>query len=91
VDPNGNIIVPESGNNNRIQAFRPDGSFLTMWGETGTGPGQFTHPTCAATDATGAIYVLDKDNHRIQKFADVTTPAQGATWGSLKTRHRGTR
>jgi hypothetical protein len=59
-----------------------------MWGSIGSGPGQFYRPTCIATDGTGAIYVLDKDNHRIQKFADVTTRAPSPSWGGLKSRYR---
>ena len=30
--------------NNRIQKFTSDGSFLTEWGETGSGNGQFKLP-----------------------------------------------
>jgi NHL repeat len=41
-----------------------------------------------ATDATGAVYVVDKDNHRIQKFADLATETRTVSWGRLKSRYR---
>ena len=81
------MLIPDAGNQ-RIQVLRGDGSFVLAWGSAGTGPGQFNHPTCVATDATGAVYVVDKDNHRIQKFADIATRVSFATWGGLKTRFR---
>lgn len=44
------------------------GSFVTAWGSTGSGDGQFAQPTDIAVDADGAVYVVDQANHRIQKF-----------------------
>ena len=43
-------------------------TFDLQWGSVGTGNGQFTLPSRVATDSTGAPYVSDTGNHRIQKF-----------------------
>ena len=39
-----------------------------MWGEPGTGPGQFNTPHSIATDDEGNVYVADRGNGRIQIF-----------------------
>ena len=36
----------------------------------------------------GEIYVLDKDNHRVQKFASVATASRATSWGRLKRSYR---
>src|SRR5437763_1411052 len=45
------------------------GTFLTTWGSSGTGDGQFDFPFGVATDGSGNVYVADHGNHRIQKSA----------------------
>jgi tripartite motif-containing protein 71 len=42
--------------------------FLTKWGTTGSGAGQFDAPSSIATDADGNVYVGERDNERIQVF-----------------------
>ena len=54
-------------------AVGPDGAFLCKWGSRGTGPGHFDLPYGIAADGAGSLYVADKYNHRVQKFA----PARG--------------
>jgi DNA-binding beta-propeller fold protein YncE len=61
-------------------AVEPPPEFLTTWGSKGPGDGQFCYPRGIAVDGTGNIYVVDTDNHRIQKFdADGTFLTK---WGS---------
>src|SRR5262245_37272612 len=48
-------------------ADTPPAHVLT-WGSLGTGPGQFNLPTDIAVASNGDVYVVDGDNHRIQKF-----------------------
>jgi DNA-binding beta-propeller fold protein YncE len=71
VAPDGAIFVtdghePES--NNRVLKFSPQGQFLTSWGGTGTGPGQFRVPHAIAIDSQGRVIVADRDNARLQVF-----------------------
>jgi DNA-binding beta-propeller fold protein YncE len=44
--------------------------FVLMWGEKGSGPGQFNGVGSIDVDSEGNVYVQDKNNYRIQKFTD---------------------
>jgi hypothetical protein len=44
-------------------------TFVTQWGASGTGTGQFSTPFGIAVDASGNVYVADSSNNRIQKFS----------------------
>ena len=37
-------------------------------GSEGSGSGQFSHPGGVAVDGSGDVYVVDVDNHRVEKF-----------------------
>ena len=63
----GNVLVVDKGNN-RVQKFSPSGDYLSQFGVTGAGDGQFTGPTSIAIDPKGNIWVLDSANRRVQKF-----------------------
>jgi tripartite motif-containing protein 71 len=54
--------------NNRIQVFDKNGTFLFKWGEEGEGDGQFTLPYGLDVDKEGNVWVADRGNNRIQKF-----------------------
>lgn len=41
---------------------------LSVWGKSGSGPGQLFRPTGIAVAATGEVYVADTGNDRIQVF-----------------------
>ena len=43
-------------------------SYLSSFGTAGSAPGQFNRPMGAAVDASGSVYVIDKDNNRVQRF-----------------------
>lgn len=71
VAPSGEIFVADghgSGGNNRIARFAADGSYLGSFGETGTGPGQFSDPHALAMDSQGRLFVGDRNNNRVQLF-----------------------
>ncbi|MCW3128169.1 MAG: repeat protein [Bacteroidetes bacterium] len=85
VDASGNIYVADAGNA-RIQKF-PAGSTsstsaVTVAGGNGEGnaANQLAGPSSIFVDATGALYVADQVNHRVQKFpAGSTSATNGAT------------
>src|SRR5207249_3749835 len=55
--------------------------FVTKWGSSGTGDGQFNRPGGVAMDGSGNVFVVDSGNSRIQKFTNTGTFL--AKWGSL--------
>jgi hypothetical protein len=68
-DKAGNIYVADGiGNNNRIAKFDKDGRFITHWGSTGEGDGQFRGVKALAVAANGDVFVADAGNQRIQVF-----------------------
>ena len=46
----------------------PAVTFVTAWGSSGSGAGQFNYPHGIAVDAHGHVYVTDPGNGRIQEF-----------------------
>jgi len=64
------LYVSDSGNN-RIQVFDNDGKFLSTWGGSGDGDGQFSSPTGLTVGRGNNVYVADTGNHRIQVFERV--------------------
>jgi sugar lactone lactonase YvrE len=79
IDGAGNVFVADR-DNDRIQRFDADGTFVLAWGTSGTGNGQFDTPRGIAVDDSGSVYVADSDNNRIQKFS--ATGAYLYQWGS---------
>ena len=71
VDGSGNVYVVDPLNQ-RVQVFDSSGNFLRKWGSRGSGDGQFYYPYGIAFHGGGAcgdsVYVVDRQNHRIQKF-----------------------
>jgi len=57
--------------------------FVTKWGTSGTGDGQFDQPRGMAFDSSGNVYVTDFDNHRVQKFTSSGTFI--TKWGNSET------
>ena len=68
VDRAGNFYVSEYGENDRIQVFSPEGTWLRQWGGHGREPGEFLRPRAMAMDEDEQIFVADSCNHRIQVF-----------------------
>lgn len=76
IGPNGNIYVASWGSDS-IFVFSPDGTFITEFGEEGTGDGQFGTfaPQSIAIGLDGLVYALDdnedvsgEDYERVQVF-----------------------
>ena len=68
VAANGELYVADGYGNARIHRFAPDGQLIMSWGEPGSGAGQFHVPHGIAIDASGVVYVADRENSRLQRF-----------------------
>ena len=68
-DPDGFLYVGEYGEQQRVQKFKPDGTFVLAFGEHGTSDGQFQRPSGIAWN-NQTVYVVDAFNNRIQLFSD---------------------
>jgi hypothetical protein len=79
-DVNGVFVYIADQNNDRIQKFSKDGTFVTTWGEEGEGNGQFLHTHGIDLDSDGNVYVSDRDQPSIQKFSSNGTFIM--KWGS---------
>ena len=64
----GNSYISDGYNNSRVAKVDKDGNWVKSWGKRGTAPGEFHTPHTIAVDATGKVYVGDRENRRIQVF-----------------------
>jgi YD repeat-containing protein len=64
----GNLYVVDYGNR-RVQELSSTGAFITKFGSSGNGAGQFAGPIGAAVSSTGAVYVVDKVGNRVEEWA----------------------
>ena len=69
-DSAGNVYVADNGND-RVQKFSSTGAFITEWGGSGSGDGQFSTPCGIAVDSVGSVYVTEYASNRVQKFKPV--------------------
>ena len=76
----GRLIVTDGYGNNRVVMYSSDGTFIKQIGmgnggpdDRGTGPGEFELPHQAAVDASDNIFVVDRENKRIQVFDEDLT------------------
>jgi NHL repeat len=67
-DPAGDIFISDGYINSRVAKLNKEGDWLKSWGEPGKGEGQFSTVHNIAADASGTIYVADRNNRRIQVF-----------------------
>ncbi len=82
VDPNGGLIVADSGNH-RLVRISESGTVAATYGEYGTRPGQFRRPLGATVDRDGRIYVADYLNNRIAVLdAEGRSLRQWTTFGN---------
>jgi len=64
-----NAIYMCDGHANRVLKLNTDGQVLGVLGSFGKSPGKFDFAHNIAVDSTGAIYVAEIKNWRVQKFA----------------------
>jgi DNA-binding beta-propeller fold protein YncE len=65
---------------NRVSTFDKEGTFLRLWGTTGSDAGELDGPSGIAIDPQDVLYIVDSRNHRVQKFTKDGTFL--STWGS---------
>ncbi len=70
---NGDIFVaqghtPGAMGDPRVLRFDRTGKFITSWGGKGKEPGKFEVAHGIAIDAKGLLWVVDRENQRIQIF-----------------------
>ena len=66
---NGDFYVADGYSNARVHKYDPNGKYLSSFGESGTGEGQFNIVHNIDTDKNGYLYVADRENHRVQIFS----------------------
>lgn len=84
VTPDGNLVVTDwgPGSGQRVLLFTDTGALVQTYAQGhGTGDGQFIQPSGVAVDGSGNIYVVDRGNHRVQKFAPDGTLL--VVWGTM--------
>ena len=64
-----NALYMADGHNNRVVKLNLDGQILGVLGSPGRIPGTFDFAHHIAVDSTGAVYVAEIKNWRVQKFA----------------------
>ena len=69
VNEHNEIAVTEF-NNNRVQIFSSDGTYLRSFGSMGDQEGEFNEPTGIAYLNNGNIVVADSENNRLQIFTE---------------------
>ena len=72
VDSRGNVWVGDLSNQ-RVQRFDLQGNYVGQFGSKGSGEGQFSFPTAntpmgIASDQSGAIWITDVNNSRVQRW-----------------------
>lgn len=83
VTPTGDILVSDGYGNARVHRYSAAGEYLSSWGSPGVRPGEFNIPHNIACDATGRIFVADRENHRVQIF-----DSDGGYLSQLNNMHR---
>ena len=59
-------VVVADNQNDRVQVFNSDGTFLRSFGHNGKNAGEFKNPTGIAIDKDRKIIVSENQNHRVQ-------------------------
>jgi len=67
-DVAGDIFISDGYINSRVAKLSKSGDWIKSWGEPGKGQSQFATVHNIAADASGAIFVADRNNRRIQVF-----------------------
>ena len=66
--PKGDVYIADGYGNARIVHLDAQGRYRNAWGRLGSALGEFHLVHSVAVDASGRVYVVDRDNARIQVF-----------------------
>ena len=66
------VYVVDS-NNHRVQKWTVAGVYVTTWGSSGADNGEFTGAQGVALDASGDVWVSDRNQGRLQRFSSTGT------------------
>ena len=66
--PSGELYVSDGYGNASVHKFSPSGTLLFSWGAPGGDPGQFRLPHFVWADGQERVWVVDRENHRVQIF-----------------------
>lgn len=67
-DSEGNIYVADGYGNSSVVKFDKNGNYLKFWGIKGSGKGEFNLVHNVVIDSKDVVYVVDRENKRIQLF-----------------------
>ena len=68
ISSEGDIFVSDGYGNARIHKFNGDGTLLFSWGEPGSSSSQFRLPHSLRVDRLDRVWLVDRENSRIQIF-----------------------
>ena len=66
--PDGHVFITDGYGNARILELTGDGRRVREWGRSGSGPAEFHLPHAIQINASGTVYVADRENGRIEEF-----------------------
>ncbi len=61
-------IYVTSGNAQKVVKFSKEGAYISSFGASGEGNGEFDQPIGVTTDSSGKVYVVDSNHHRVEVF-----------------------
>ena len=63
-------VLLEPRSEEELEAMAPGPpTYVSAFGSSGSGNGAFSHPAGMAIDTAGNIWVVDENNHRVEKFS----------------------
>ena len=65
---NAENLYATDSDNQRIQVFSNNGTYIAEFGQMGEGPGEFLKPEGITVDSEGRVYVADTTNNNVQLF-----------------------
>ncbi|TNF37790.1 MAG: DUF11 domain-containing protein [Deltaproteobacteria bacterium] len=81
VDPTTHHIFVTDAGNSKVHHFDDSLVAVGVFAAPGAGDGQLSLPEGIACDGAGFVYVADRGNNRVLKFATDGTPVPTATFG----------